>query len=771
MKQGPKLVKKIAIIGTYIPSKCGIATFTHDLSEAIMRSYRNIDCNVLPVLKEINDTYSSSSSRVKYQISLKKAISYIKAADYINKNNIELVLLQHEYGIFGGAAGSYILMLLRNLNVPVVTTLHTILRSPDPIQYQVLKELNRFSDRLVVMCQRGVEFLQDIYGVPREKIDYIPHGIPDFPRPDTSSIKHRMELSHKLVLLSFGLLSPNKGIEKVIMALPRIICKYPEVVYIVVGETHPNILEKEGEFYREKLEKLAIELKVKNHLIFHNMFVSEEELKDWLSVADIIIFAQQNHEQIVSGTLSYAVGAGKPIVSTPSWYTKELSDMQVLVQVPNNHSYAIAEQILDLIKNDAKQKEISNRSYLLGKKMAWGKVASHYMKIFNNICEKSSKELTTNFSSSKADEEIWEVPTLNLDHFRRMTDGTGMLQHAVFSIPNYSEGYSTDDIARALIATTLLEESGQMGSMEAYEYASKFLAFLWYAFNPKRQRMRNFLSYDRCWLESVGSETCHGRALWALGTVIGRSKNYKLREVSIRLFDLAIRTTLEFKHTRAWAFAILGFHEYLKSFPNGFKAFNMQKLLCQRLLQSYKRNSTRDWPWFEDTLTFFNAKLPHALLLGGQMNSNKEMIDVATATLDWLVRIQYTDEGHFAPVGNDGFYSRGGEMASFDQQPVETHAMVSACHEIFRLTGKKLWCDRTRRSFKWFLGFNQLGIPIYDPETGGCCDGLQRNGVNQNQGSESTLSYILSFLEIMSLEKYDRQGLKISGWTKLKNNF
>ncbi|MCX5800518.1 MAG: glycosyltransferase family 4 protein [Candidatus Eisenbacteria bacterium] len=742
-------INRIAFIGNYSPRQCGIATFTTDLCEAIAGEYGGTTCIALPV-NDIEAGYDYPP-RVRFELTEKDIDSYRRAADFLNINNVDLVSLQFEYGIFGGRAGSYILALLRELRMPVVTTLHTILRDPDPDQRMVLEEVAALSDRLVVMSGRGVEFLQEVYRVLPEKIDLIPHGIPDVPFVDPSFHKDLFGVEGKIVLLSFGLLSPNKGIENVIAALPAIVARYPNVVYIILGATHPHVIQHEGETYRLSLQWLAQEKGVEGHVIFYNRFVSLEELVEFIGAADVYITPYLNPAQITSGTLAYTLGAGKAVISTPYWYAEEMLAGERGVLVPFRDPPALAEQVIDLLDNEAKRHAMRKRAYLFGRAMIWPQVAHRYMESFERARAERRHFATPGFAVKPLDKRPGELPPLKLDHLRHMTDETGILQHAIFTVPNYREGYTTDDNARALMVSALLEE---LGSGESFELTSRYLAFVWYAFNAETGRFRNFMDYQRRWLEDSGSDDCHGRALWALGTVLGRSNTPALQSMAGRLFEQALPAILNTTSVRAWAFALIGIHEYLRRFAGDRMAGQVREELSGRLLGLYQSHRSAEWLWYEDTLTYCNAALPHALLMCGQFIPNTAMIEAGLESLSWLAHLQHADVGggHFVPIGSNGFYQRGGERSRFDQQPVEIQAMSSACLEAYRITGDKRWRKEARRAFEWFLGRNDLNLPIYDPTTGGCRDGLHPDRPNENQGAESTLAFLQTLLELRLAE-------------------
>jgi glycosyltransferase involved in cell wall biosynthesis len=738
-------LKRLAFIGNYLPRQCGIATFTTDLCEAIAAEYGDTTCIALPV-NDVEAGYAYPA-RVRFELTEKDIDSYRRAADFLNINNVDLVCLQHEYGIFGGRAGSHILALLRELRMPIVTTLHTVLRDPDSDQRRVLEEVAAVSDRLVVMSERGAEFLQEVYQVLPEKIDLIPHGIPDVPFVDPSFHKDLFGVEGKIVLLSFGLLSANKGIENVIAALPAILARHPNVVYIILGATHPHVKRLDGETYRLSLQWQAQAKGVEGQVIFYNRFVSLEELVEFIGAADIYITPYLNPAQIVSGTLAYTLGAGKAVISTPYWYAEEMLGEERGALVPFRDPAALAEQVIDLLDNEAKRHAMRKRAYQFGREMIWPQVARRYMESFERARAERRHFTQPGFTVKPLDKRPGELPPLKLDHLRHMTDDTGMLQHALFTVPNYREGYTTDDNARALMVSTLLED---LGRAEAFELATRYLAFLWHAFNADTRRFRNFMDYQRRWLEDSGSDDSHGRALWALSTVLGRSNTPALRSMAGRAFEQALPAILDTTSPRAWAFALIGIHEYLRRYSGDRRAGQVREELAGRLLALYQSHRSDEWRWYEETLTYCNAALPHALLMCGQWIPNGDMIEAGLESLSWLADLQRADAqgGHFVPIGSNGFYRRGGERARFDQQPVEAQAMVSACLEAYRITGDKRWRKEARRAFEWFLGRNDLNLSIYDPTTGGCRDGLHPDRPNENQGAESTLAFLQALLEL-----------------------
>jgi glycosyltransferase involved in cell wall biosynthesis len=741
-------LNRIAFIGNYLPRQCGIATFTTDLCEAIATRYKETTCIALPV-NDIEAGYAYPT-RVRFELMEKDIESYRRAADFLNINNVDLVCVQFEYGIFGGRAGSHILSLLRELRMPIVTTLHTILKNPDPDQKRVLEEVAALSDRLVVMSERGSEFLQEIYNISPEKIDLIPHGIPDVPFVDPSFNKDLFGVEGKTVLLSFGLLSASKGIETVISALPNIVTRYPDVVYIVVGATHPHVIKNEGETYRLSLQWLAQQKGVESNVIFYNRFVSLEELVEFIGAADIYITPYLNEAQITSGTLAYTLGAGKAVISTPYWYAQEMLSDGRGVLFPFRDHDVLAEQVINLLDNEADRHAMRKRAYVFGRTMIWPEVAQRYMESFERARTERHNYIPPGFTAKALDKYPGELPPLKLDHLNRLTDYTGIFQHALFTVPNYSHGYTTDDNARALLVSVLLDE---LGISESSELASRYLAFLGFAFNDQIKRFRNFMDYQRNWLEDTGSDDSHGRALLALGTVLSHSEKPAFCGMAGWLFEQTLPAILLTTSPRAWAFALIGIHEYSQKFAGDRRASNVRDELAGRILTSYKYNRSEKWRWYEKELTYCNAVLSHALLTCGKSIPNSTMIDAGLESLNWLVDLHRADAGHFVPIGSNGFYQKDGERARFDQQPVEAQTMVSACLEAFRITGDKFWNKEARRAFEWFLGRNDLNLPIYDPTTGGCRDGLHSDRVNENQGAESTLAFLQSLLELRLAEQ------------------
>jgi len=737
------------MLGNHLPRQCGIATFTTDLGDAIASEFPEFDCFALAM----NDAGKRHAypARVRFEIGESDVASYRRAADFLNVNAVDVVCVQHEYGIFGGRAGSHVLALLGELRMPIVTTLHTILAEPNPQQRDAMDGLTRLSERLVVMSSHGARLLRDVHEVPEGKIDLIPHGIPTV--PFASRNKDQLGVEGKSVILTFGLLSPDKGIEHVVDALPEILARFPDTIYIVLGATHPHVKERHGETYRLMLENRAQRLGVDSSIIFHNRFVSRDELTEFLAAADIYVTPYLNPEQTTSGTLAYAVGSGKAVISTPYRYASELLADGRGVLVPWRDPQAIARAVVDLLGDDTKRFALRKRAAAYGRDMRWPAVARRYVRSFECARTEHAARLRSVFQAKTLATRPAELPEINLEHVSLMTDHTGMLQHGLFSVPRYDDGYCLDDNARALLLTVLLEDQGTDEARVVRTLASRYLAFVSHAFDNGAGRFRNFMSYSRQWIEEYGSEDSHGRALWALGTVVGRSADPGRQSLGGQLFHAALPAVSDFTSPRAWAFALLGIDEYLRAFEGDSNVQAVRRVLAERLIDLFRKVATHEWQWFEDRVTYCSARLSQALIISGSRMGNEEMTSAGLRSLEWLAEIQCSEDGYFAPIGSNGFYERGGPIASFDQQPVEAYAMVSACLEAQRVTGAPRWSERAKRTFGWFLGQNHLQQSIYDATTGGCRDGLHADRANENQGAESTLSFLLALLEIRSADR------------------
>ncbi len=685
--------------------------------------------------------------RVCYEVTESDESAYAPAAEYINRYGYDVLSIQHEYGIFGGPAGSHLMGLVRDAKMPIVTTLHTVLREPSDEQRAVMDELLELSERVVVMSEKAVEFLVEVYGVSPDKIDMIPHGIPDI--QESSGLELRKKLSIKgPMILTFGLLSMDKGIQYVIEAMPKIVREHPGAVYVVVGATHPNVRSSAGEVYRESLVALANDLGVSDNVRFVDRFVPTEELVEYLAAMDIYVTPYLNQKQITSGTLAYSVGAGKAVISTPYWYAEELLGEGRGVLVPFRDADAIAEAVLAIQRDPRAHDEMGRKAAEFGRKMLWPEVGKRYLESFARAKRDSAqRRRSIHTEPLTAGRAIGELPELRLDHLFDLSDDTGILQHATFTVPNRSEGYCVDDNARALLFTAYMDREGPLYNDVAL-LQSRYLSYVLDAFNFETGRFRNFMTYGRVWLERSGSEDSHGRSLWALGAVVNRCRDRGRREVAKSLFGAAAPTLLETTSPRTWAYGVLAASEYLHGFPHENTFQLLKRELASRLQRLYEENRSGDWQWFEQSLTYANARLSQALIEASETPGDQRTLEAGLESLAWLMAVQTGAGGVFVPIGTNGFYSRNGERSLSDQQPIEAASSVSACLSAFRATGDSNWLVEAHRSFRWFLGENLLGQPLYDKSTGGCHDGLHAKRMNRNQGAESTLSFLCALVEL-----------------------
>ena len=744
----PPQLKSVALIGSYLPRQCGIATFTADLASAILENNATIECSIV-AMNDRAEGYEYSDE-VQFEVSQDNLSEYRLAANFLNLRDPDVICLQHEFGIFGGQRGSFIIELTRNLKVPLVTTFHTVLKDPLPEELKITAQLCEQSDRLIVMSERGADFLRDIYQVPENKIVLIHHGIPDVPFLDPDPCKKKVAADDKIVILTFGLLSPGKGIEFMIDALPEIVDSHPEVLYFVVGATHPHCKAESGEDYRLGLHHRAKELGVDDNIVFHDRFLERDELLEIIRAADIYVTPYLNEAQIVSGTLAYAVGAGKAVVSTPYWHAQELLAEGRGRLVPFKDHEALAHEINQLLDFPEERLRLRRAAYEYSRPMVMKQMGRHYLDLFSQAKERHSRGIGVPvFNTLNAQEQ--RLPQINLNHLRLMTDDTGIIQHARFTVPNRAHGYCADDNARALIVAIRAHDLDRSDTALT-ELSSIYLSFLDDAFDPETGRFRNFMSYERKWLEPIGSEDSHGRALWALGVTAGRGHNAGQVALATKLFHDALPALEGFSDSRAIAFPILGIQAYLRRNDNDHRAHSLLESLGNRLLQRFRQFATKDWQWHEAELNYDNGRLPEALMACGRVTGDNDMISLGIDVLEWLRDIQVDPAcGWFAPVGNQGWFPKSGDKAQYDQQPLEAAAMIGASLEAYECTQREEWSQLATTCFNWYLGKNDQQMQLYDYTSGGCRDGLTRDGVNENQGAESTLSYLCSLLAIYNL--------------------
>jgi glycosyltransferase involved in cell wall biosynthesis len=742
------VTKSIGLIGSYLPRQCGIATFTADLAAAILDNDSSIECTVV-ALNDRPEGYEYPAT-VKFQIAQDKLNEYSLAAGYLNMKNPDAVCLQHEYGIFGGKRGGFIVELARNLKIPLITTLHTVLKDPSSHERRIISQLSELSEKLVVMSDRGAEFLQAVYQVPESKIALIHHGILDVPFLDPDPIRHKFVADDKILILTFGLLSPGKGIEHMINALPAIVSSHPEVLYFVVGATHPHTKAENGEDYRLALHHRAKELGVADHIVFHDRFLERDELLEIIRAADLYVTPYLNEAQIVSGTLAYALGAGKAVVSTPYWHAQEMLAANRGKLVPFKDHEALAREITYLLDHADERLAMRSAAYEYCRPMRMKEMGGRYLELFSeNQSQRSpASDLAALDTLSQREQRL---PQLSLKHLRSMTDDTGILQHAKYTIPSRAHGYCVDDNARALIVTTSAYDLNRIDTSVA-DLSDIYLSFLDDAFDPRSNRFRNFMSYERQWLEEIGSEDSHGRALWALGVAVGSGHIDGQIAHATELFKNALPALETFGDSRAIAFPILGIQAYLRRHGDDQPVREILQSLGDRLSSRFTQYATRTWNWHEDLVAYDNARLPQALMACGRVTQNDDMISLGIDVLTWLRNIQIDrSAGWFSPIGNDGWFQKSGTKAQYDQQPLEAAAMIGACIEAYECTQDDEWIQLATTCFNWYLGKNDQQLKLYDHASGGCRDGLQLDGANENQGAESTLSYVLSLLAIYNL--------------------
>ena len=741
-----KSVKRsIAFLGNYLPRKCGIATFTSDICEAVAKEVGE-SCNVYSIAMTNRPEGYDYPERVKFDIRDQMIPDYEKAADLVNSSKVDVLCVQHEYGIFGGDMGEYLHAFLRRVKVPVVTTLHTVLeKSRNEAHEKVFRELITRSDRLIVMAKKAISMLQD-RGVAKEKIIYIPHGIPDFSGVPSVMLKENLDLAGKTVVLTFGLIGPDKGIEYMIEAMGSLVVRHPNLVYVVLGATHPEIVKNHGEAYRHKLMRQIESLGFQKHIFLHDRFVELDELCEYLKAADFYAVPYLNREQIVSGTLCYALGAGKAVISTKSWCAEELLQEKRGVLVPFKDAKAFSEAIQNLLEDRVSYQAMCERAYCFGEQMRWPQVAKEYLSVFHLV----QKERASIVSEHEKDKEpillTSQFPVPKLDHILTLTDDFAMLQHASYTIPNYNEGYCVDDNARAVIVATKFYRI--FNEKVALSLLNKYLAFVFYTQRPDGL-FRNFYSMTKQPLGEIGSDDCQGRCLWGLGYVIAFAPTH-FGMAAKACFRKALPHIPKFT-IRGMAYSILGLYYYRFRFPDDEQAKELMEVLAENLVQSYEESSDAKWNWFEGTLTYANGLLPTALWVASYSLKQKKYRKIAEVTTLFLTERSMRD-GHLSLIGCDGWKSRkGGEGAHFDQQPIDALWMVELGKFAYRQTSKDDYLRLMRTSFDWFLGENDCSVALYDRVTGGCFDGLTPHGTNINQGAESTLSVVLALLSISEM--------------------
>jgi glycosyltransferase involved in cell wall biosynthesis len=734
-------IKHLALIGNFLPRKCGLATYTTDTYNALKQRYPDLRVDVFAM--------DDHPGRYDYPEAVTRAIpqheraAYLDTARAIEASGAQALWIQHEYGIYGGPAGEFLIALIDRLSIPVITTLHTVLERPSADERRVMEALLRRSSRVIVMAEKGRDILKRVHGADDKSIVMIPHGVPERPFVDPDSLKPDFGWEGREVVLTFGLLAPNKGLETVIAALPQVVANHPNALYVILGATHPNLVAHEGEAYRDRLHALAEEKGVAGHVQFIDAFVEHDELIDYLQAADLYVTPYNNPAQITSGTLSYAVGVGKPVISTPYVHATEILADDHGVLVDFGDSAAFAREIDRLLADKAERLALSQRAYSRGRTMVWPRLAENAMGELGAIVAAKPRR----FGRATA-----ELATLKPDiaAVERMSDSTGMLQHSIYSVPDRRHGYCIDDNARALILMCKME-----GIDEAVrdKWTTIYGGFVQYAWNPDQRRFRNFMNFDRTWCEDVGSEDSNGRALWALGVTARDARAQKHRDWASMLFDNTASIALELEAPRSHAFAMLGAAAMIEAHPGHPLSRNILTRYGEELITLLDQARRPEWQWFEIVLAYDNARLPEALLRAGKVLGRQDFIHVGLETLDWIVGRQTSPEGRFRAVGSESFGRPYAEPLQFDQQPLEAQATVDACAAAYEVTGDKRWYEEAMKAYRWYLGANDLELPLATAQDGGCFDGLMPNGLNRNQGAESILALQLANCAISVLSK------------------
>ena len=742
---------KLAYMGTYPPRQCGIGTFTQNLAHAMLGYGKGIDEIMVLALNDHNQPYLYPPE-VKLTIDQEQQTDYLEAANFINLSGADACILEHEFGIYGGQSGVYILPLLHRLTIPLITTLHTILETPSYTEKAILKEICKMSDKVVVMSHKAIQFLVEVYNVPKEKIQHIVHGVPDIHFNKKQS-RTEFKLNKKKVLLTFGFIGRNKGIETVIKALPKIIKKHPEVLYIVLGKTHPNVLRHTGEEYRNSLQGLIKTLKLSKHVVLRNEFIDENTLFKYLSACDIYITPYLNQAQITSGTLSYAIGAGCVIVSTPYWHAAELLAENKGRLFNFNDCDGLSQTINELLEQPDSMKAIQKKASEYGQNITWPKIGQKYAELVVQVLATPKEALPKKENPI----DLLLLPPFSLVHIKRLTDDTGIIQHAKFGIPNLKEGYCLDDNARALLMVCMSYK--QKKDPIALEFMPIYLSYIHYM-QKKDGMFRNFLSFNRNFLDEVGSEDSFGRTIWALGYLLGNTPNDAYYQTGKLIFFDAAPNFENLKSIRGIANTIIGICYYLKtnSADEGMK-LTLRKL-TDTLVLHYHQNQSENWKWFESLLAYDNGILPLALLHAAPILEDKKVAEVAFSTLNFLTDHTLKD-GYLSIIGNKEWYVKDKERSRFAQQPIDAQAMVLLYNQAFILTGESLFLKQLFTSFLWFLGENDMRMSLYDFETKGCCDGFESYGVNRNQGAESSLAYLISHLTVLQAYEASFQAEEI----------
>ncbi len=728
---------KIVVVGNYPPRKCGIATFTQNLITAILNSNKgnNDDIEIEVIAMNDANNHYDYPDIVKRIISENDKQSYLKAANYINESGATVCVLQHEYGIFGGNSGILVLGLIKALKIPLVSTFHTVLEHPDYHQREVLKSIARYSSRIVVMCSKAKRMLKNVFDVEPKKINIIEHGVPDFEELIKEKPVRPQKWKGKKIIITFGLLNRNKGIETVIRALPEVVKKHPEVLYVVLGKTHPNVVKQHGEEYRENLKRITKQLNVETHVEFLDQFVSEKDLAVILSLADIYITPYLNKEQITSGTLSYALGAGLAVVSTPYWHAEEILANDNGRFFDFHDCQGLARVLNDLLDDEAAIKDLQEKSKQNSSHNRWPVVGVQYHDLLINVTKNAIQYLQEIKSTP-------EIPSFSFKAVERLTTQTGILQHAQGVVPYYKEGYSLDDNARAVLVSQMA--NSRFHNEKYQDFLIKYLAFL-LLMHREDGTVNNMLSYYNQIIDAKLSEDTYGRTVWALGYVVKATNNDSVFRVAHELFHSLIQNTSHLNHSRGLANTILGLYHYIRKFPDQIDQISNLTMLADKLCEHYEAHSISRWNWFDAEVTYDNGLLPAALYFAFQITHNKRYLDIANKASGFIEDICFSNN-HLSLVGNKTWESDSKDKSNVGQQPLDAAAMVLMYDARYKTLNDSHSVEYLKKSFFWFFGENDLNIPLYDVRNKGVYDGLEEFEVNLNQGAESNITYLMAWL-------------------------
>lgn len=727
---------RVALIGGFAPRKCGIATFTTDIYEQLAAHHSEVSVDV----HVIDDPRSPLNyDRARSVIRADCAEDYRAAARRMNEDGVDAVWLQHEYGIFGGEAGDMVLELVDRVAAPLIVTLHTVLAEPSARQREVIEHLLRRASRVMVMSQHSMGLLQTLYRVPAERIAVIPHGAPDRPLRNTSDRKARLGLEGRRVMMTFGLLGPGKGLETVIEALPAIVEHHPDVVYRIVGATHPNLVATDGESYRESLATLAESLGVGANVQWDNRFLDLDELLDQIEACDIYLTPYPNMQQSTSGTLSYAVALGKAVVSTPYVHARELLADGVGVLVEPRQADVIAAAVNRLLDDPDELRAVQNRAWTKGRETIWPRFAAGARALVESVVVRP----------------VRGAPLLATPGFfgvTAMSDSTGIFQHAIGTVPDRRHGYCLDDNVRALM---LMGVADAVPLAERQRWATVYASFIQHAWNPDRRAFRNFMNFDRTWCEPVGSGDSNGRTVWALGCAMNNAPDEGLRHWAAQWFDIALAPVAAMEAPRTVAFVMLGCIEALRATPGHVGARESLRHGGELLANLLDAGRRPDWAWFEAVLGYDNPRLSQALIGAGRVMNREDWVESGLSSLRFIARQQISAQGHFRAVGSETF-GKPYQNLPFDQQPLEAWAAVDAAAVAFAATGDEGWVRHAETAYRWFLGGNDRGEVLGDITTGRCRDGVTPQGVNLNCGAESILAFQLAHYALAAIARRPR---------------